>query len=395
MSRDRVAYLHLLILIALTMTVLTDVLEWSWLSVVYPANGVLLAAAGAELATLHDGELSIGKFYRAGFRRVLAPLWIFAAVVVPVLLELGWRADASLGSEPLTWRTAWLWLVPLVDPPVSTAGLTAASGLELLRVWLWFALLTPPLLWVFRRWPGRLLAIPVITLLLVTAGLVNLDEPAYDIVVGVSVYACSWCVGFAYSDGSLGRFRLAGVLVVGGLLVVAGLRVGAALTASYVGEGVLDIPLAALLVTTGAVVVLLRLQPAFSWLGRQPRTAAALAVIGRRTVSVVLWAGAAAAVAPEVLSRLTPARVRLGTAPGAIPDLGAAWALLLGAVVLTGWVEAGGVTPIRRFLGRTAVPATPAVAPADPGERTFVLHGNVVQDVPSPVAQLEEREDGA
>jgi hypothetical protein len=387
MSRPRDVYLHLLLALALGMVLTEDVLGWSWLPLVFPATGILFAASAAVMSGALDRARSARVFYRRAGLRVLAPFWIVASVLLPVLLAQGWHADDALGSGRLTVGTAWRWVLPLADPPVSTGGLGAATGVWFVRATLWFVLLTPPLLWIFRRWPVRLIVVPVGTLLLMTVGLVNLTGATADIVTGLTTYVCCWLLGFGYGDGLLTRLPLGPTLAGGAAAVAAGLWCAGALRTQYEADSILDIPLASLLVSTGAVLVLLRLQPAFGWLARLRRSAAALRWISRRTVSVVLWAGLTAAVAPTVLDRVVQPRIDVPEASFPLAEALTAGVLLALAVLLVGWIEALLATPgpalsrarrLRRRLRRPVRHGLRAFRRPAVAGRTFVLEDNVV-----------------
>jgi hypothetical protein len=379
MSREREAYLNLLLALALGMVVTTDVLGRSWLPLGSPAAGVLFAASAARVAAACDRAGSLRAFYRTELMRLLAPFWLIAAVLVPVLLASGWHTDENLGSAQLTVGTGWRWLLPLADPPVSTDGLGAATGVWFIRALLWFLLLTPPLLWTFRRWPVRLIVVPVLALLLITVGLVNVEGVMSDIASGFCVYTVCWLLGFAYLDGSLERLPVLATTAAGAATIGAGLWCAVALRAQYATGIVTDIPLAGALVSTGAVLVLLRLAPALGWLARLRRTAAVLRTVSRQTITVVLWAGLASAVAPAVLDYMVRLRIHIPEARVPLAELATSWVLVLLAVLLLGWVEAVPATPGPHFLllrRRLRVLRPPSAAAG----RTFVLEDNVVRD---------------
>jgi hypothetical protein len=376
MTGRRAAHLHLLVLVALAMVLAFDVLGWPWLPVAFPASGILMAAGGAASAGLYDRLGSATAFYRAGLLRVLLPVWIVGAVLVPVLLSHGWHADDNAGSVHISGGNAWLWLLPLSDPPVSTEGLPAAAGVWFVRAWLWFVLLTPALLWSFRRWPVRVLVLPAAGLLLVTTGLATLEGRPYDVVTGLCGYAVCWLIGFGYADGALTRLPWSATVAGGGVLIVGGLGAAAALKGLYGSDVVTDIPLAAMLVSTGGALLLLRLQPLTGRLGRLRRTTAVgarvLAVVDRRVVTGVLWAGIAAAIAPAVRDRLGWS----SSGGGPLADLGTAAGVLVVALLLVGWVEALAAAGHRPWFLRWS--GAPAVQP-----RRYVFAGNVVDPWPS------------
>ena len=257
MRRGHETWLHVLVVVALVMGLAFAMLGWNWLPVAFPATGVLFAAGGAACAAGLDRADGAWAFLRQAGLRLLLPFWLFAAVVVPFMVDHGWRADADLGSAPLTWDTGWLWLLPLADPPVSTDGLEWTPGLSFARTFLWLVLLSPALVWLFRRWPLRLSAIPVVTLALVGTGLISLEGRAYDQVVPICLWSCCWLLGVAWTDRSVHRAPLVRTLAVGGALTAAGVWWAVLLQQRAEGD-LYDSPLATLLFSTGAVLLLLR-----------------------------------------------------------------------------------------------------------------------------------------
>ncbi len=231
--------------------------------------------------------------------------------------------------------------------------------LSFVRTLLWFLLLTPALLWISRRWPLRLAVLPVVAMLLISVGLVNVYGRVHDVVVALCVYACCWLLGFAYADGRLDRIPLPTALVGGAAAVAAGVWCWRVQAEQYDAEGLTDVPLATLLLSAGAVLVLLRIQPAFRWLGRLRRTTAVLRFLTDRIVTVVLWAGPAVVATPLVLGSTGAYSADDSWEPAI--DVATTWVLLLSVVVLLGWAE----RPLR--LRRRSVPP-----PAE-----YVFEGNV------------------
>jgi hypothetical protein len=353
-AHDR--YLRVLVALALIATVTYETFGWAWLTF-FPAGGLLFAGGAAFLTSTVGRSGAAGPAVRSAVRRLLLPFWLFAAAALPVMVGLGWRWSEDLGSAPLDAGTAWLWLLPISDPPVSTPALPWTTMLWFVRTLLWFLVLTPALLWIGRRWPLRLAVLPVLAMALASVGLLNIEGRVHDVVVGLCVYACCWLLGFAYADGRLDRHRLVPVLVAGAAAVAAGVWCWRLQAEQYAAEGLTDVPLATLLVSTGTVLVLLRAQPAFRWLMRVRRTNALLRFLTDRVVTVVLWTGPAVVVTPVVLDAVG--------AYGVVADrwaplltVAAMWVLLLCVAVLLGWAE----RPLR--LRRTK-------------KRRYVFEGNV------------------
>src|SRR5688500_9375643 len=115
MRRENETWLHALVVVALAMALAFAAFGWNWLPLAFPARGMLFAAGGAACAAVLDRADDAWAFLRRAGLRLLLPFWLFAAVLVPVMLDRGWRADADLGSAPLTWDTGWLWVLPLAD----------------------------------------------------------------------------------------------------------------------------------------------------------------------------------------------------------------------------------------------------------------------------------------
>lgn len=363
MTPSREGWLHALVLVALLLVVLRSSAGAAWLPLAFPAVGVLLAAVAASCAGILDrAGSSLPYLARAGLR-VLVPFWLFAAVVVPVARERGWAADEDLGSAPLDRDSGWLWVLPLAEPPVSTEALAWTTGLWLVRTVVWLVLLTPVLLWLFRRWPVRICLVPVGVLALVVLGLTNLTGEGYDLAVDLCTWTICWLLGFGYADGTLARLPLLPTLAGGALLTAAG--VAWALQART--EDLYDEPVAALLISTGAVLLLLRAEPSLGspFAGRRAR--AVVGFLPRRLVTVFLWAELAVTVTPWVLARTPLAPFHTADARGAVLQFATAVVLLAATAALLGWVEVLATRSRRRtyvLTGNVVVsPSTPAAPP--------------------------------
>lgn len=333
-AQDR--YLRLLLLLALVALVTYEVKGWAWLSL-FPATGLLLAGGAAILATAAGRSGATGPAVRSAVCRLLLPFWLFAAIVVPVLVSLGWQWSEDLGSAPFDVGTMWLWLLPISDPPVSTIGLSWTTLLWFVRALLWFLVLSPVLLWTSRRWPLRLFVVPVTVMLLISVGLLNVHGRLHDVLVGFCVHAGCWLLGFAYADGRLGRYPVVPTVVAGVAAMGTGLWCWRLQAEQYAAEDLIDVPLATLLVSAGAVVTLLRAEPAFRSLDQLRGTNTVLRFLTDRMVTVVLWVGPAVVMTPVVLDYIGAYDAGDGWAP--VMDLVGTWVLVLALVLTVGWVE--------------------------------------------------------
>jgi hypothetical protein len=360
MRRPRTTWLHVLVVVALGMTLAFAAFGSTWLPIAFPAAGILFAGGGAASAVALDRAGSARAFLLREGLRLLLPFWLFAGVLVPVMRDRGWDADENLGSAPLTWDTGWLWVLPLADPPVSTEGLAWAPGLWFVRTFLWLVLLSPALVWLFRRWPVRLCLVAVGTLVLMTAGLVNVDARADGQAAALCVWSCCWLLGVAWSDGTLVRAPLLPTLAGGAALTGAGVWWALDLQQRPNGD-LYDSGLAALLFRAGAVLVLLRAGSTVAGGDRLRRTRAALAFLPRRMITVFLWTPLAVVLTPLVLARTPLAPLDVPGPQGALLEYVTAVVLLVLMAALPGTLEAW---PSRWFRRR----------------RGYVLRDNVVAE---------------
>ncbi|MGK5684968.1 acyltransferase family protein [Actinoplanes sp. URMC 104] len=309
-------YLDLLRAAATVRVVVYHSTGWAALTILFPAMSVMFALAGSMMAASLDrsGPLAVER----RLHRLLPSLWVLVAVAVPVMV---------LGGMAWDWRVL-LWAFPIVDPPATGFWLQGLAAMWYLRDFLWFVLLSPVLLPVFRRFPLTTVAIPYAGLTALT--LTGATPPM--IVRDLALYGGAWLIGFAHhdgllrrsSDGALARYRwwIVGVLAAA----------GAAWALTHPGPRGLDlndIPLANALWSAAFILVVLGFDPPVA-----PRRA--LTVLNARALTIYLWH------VPLII-----AVVRLAEVTG-LPVhgwVGITWRLavvsvLLGVVVLAvGWVE--------------------------------------------------------
>jgi hypothetical protein len=384
-------YVRLLAGVSLVFVVSGTVLDLAWLPLLFPV-GVLFAVGGAVAASASARAASGRAFLRRALTTLLLPFWSFAAVMVAIMLTLGWQADPSEGAEPFSWSTTWLWVLPFSDPPASEQGSPWVLTALFVPTFLWLTLATPALLWLFRRWPVRLLAVPVLTVLMLTTGIATLTGRAREVLLEVCVYGCCWLVGFARHEGRL--FRVPPPLALGTGLAMLGSGLACAVWRQDVYEAstIDEIPLAALPCSLGAVVLLLRVP----WRGdrlRPGRRGAMLSAVSARTMTVFLWTPAAAAAAIPALALSPLAQYHTDDASGVLLQYATTWLLILVVVLLVGWVEDVGAGLWPTLLGarrpepsRSAAPVRRSAAPERPSaaaERVFVVRDNLVQELPA------------
>jgi len=374
MRRRESTYVKLLVFVALGVVLTSGLVVRPWLSLLFPAVGVLFAAGGAAAAARLDAAGSGRSYLRRAGAGLLVPFWAFGGAVVTAMALDGWQWDPAAGSAPLTWSTAWRWLVPLVDPPVSTDGFGLVGELWFVRVLLWLLLLTPPLLWLSRRWPLRLMTLPLLTMLLVTVGIVNPLGHTADVLLGLCAYTGCWLLGFAHHDGRLREVPADVALAVGTAFAAAG--VGLALWQQHLHGtyGLEANPAAATLFSLGGVLVLFRLDPCMRGLERIRGLRPVLSLFHGRTLTAFLWVNVVIALTPPALAATPLARFHTPTVSGALLEYAAAWVLLVGAMVLLGWLEDVGAGRRPRLLLRRR---RRVVAPAVPVRPEVAVHPDV------------------
>jgi len=115
------------------------------------------------------------------------------------------------------WMPGWqivYWIVPLGDPPGNEWGVQAWEILWYLRTYLWFVLLSPALLWIFRRAPVPVLLLSLAPILVLTFGWAGPDNRFGSALWDLSTYLFCWILGFAHRDGVLQRMKPAVVVVL-------------------------------------------------------------------------------------------------------------------------------------------------------------------------------------
>jgi hypothetical protein len=295
----------------------------AWLTVAFPAVGVMFALAGSLMAASLDraGPAAVGR----RLRRLLPPLWALGAVCVPVMVAGGMRLDWSV----------LLWLFPVHDPPVNAWGAATLGMIWYLRQYLWFVLLSPLALPAFRRWPVTCLLAPLGLLVVLT--LTGVKAPS--VIGDLALYGDCWLLGFAHHDGLLRRLRRSTLLIAAGVIATAG-AFWFLTHPSGRGYDLNDIPLGNALWTSAFVLVLLGLVPAGPAGGgtmrERPRTARLVAAVNSRAMTVYLWHQTAIGLTVLVTSRL---RIDLTGVGGRLLLLSSVTALVIVAVVAFGWVE--------------------------------------------------------
>ncbi|MEU6813051.1 acyltransferase [Streptomyces sp. NPDC046831] len=354
-GRDR--YLDLLRTLALLRVVLYHLFGWAWLTVLFPSMGVMFALAGSLMARSLDRPAA--SVIRSRVRRLLPPLWAFAAVVLALMFAGGWNPadDPDHGG---TWGLLSLfdYVVPVGAPPYpahlgSPSGLLestwaedAAGPLWYLRAYLWFVLASPLLLRAFRRAPWATLAVPPALAAVVGTGLVTIPGETGNAVTDFAVYGGCWVLGFAHHEGVLARIPRYAAVSGAALLMAFGLWWASGHPGPE-GLDLNDIPLAQATFSFGFVVILLQYSPSWRELpGRLRRWERLVTLSNNRAVTLYLWHNLLIAATVPLLDQAYRLPFLSGAEGAAELDaaypvlaLVLVWPLIGLAVLAFGWIE--------------------------------------------------------
>ncbi len=306
-------YFDLLRAVAIGRVVLYHTFGYAWLTIIFPAMGLMFALGGSLMAASMDrsGNSAVGR----RLRRILPPLAVLAVVAIVGTLLTGHALDPKL----------LLWFFPLFHPPTNDWGGQWLGMIWYIREYLWFVLLSPLLLPAFRRWPVVSLAVPFVLLAFLTFTGLKVNPVISDF----ALYAPAWMLGFAQYHRTLEKLSKRLVWTIAG--VTGALGLGWLFThPGPRGFDINDVPLANALWSGAFLLVLLRmLQPVV------PQTAI-VDVVNRRAITVYLWhEGAIALVTAGALA----VGVSLLGFSGAVTELLAVVVLLVLVVAAIGWIE--------------------------------------------------------
>ncbi|MDX3348921.1 acyltransferase family protein [Streptomyces anthocyanicus] len=329
--RDR--YFDTLRALALVRVVAYHAFGWSWAGLVLPSMGIMFGLGGTLMA--RSLRRPAATVFRNRLRRLLPPFWCWGLFVVGAMLARGWMPG---------WQIVY-WVVPLGDPPGSAWGEQAWEILWYLRTYLWFVLLSPLLLRVFRLAP-----VPVLLLSLapVVAFQFLWQPPENRFGTGLldlATYLFCWILGFAHRDGVLGRLKPAAVVVLSLAALACGAWYAFTHRAEYGTYDLDDIPLAQAFWSAGFVTLLMyskaRLGVGLSGLARLRRLDRLVTVFNARAVTVYLWHELALVLAVPLIDRLwdVPAFEAYLPLESQWFLLGVGWVLIAVFVLLFGWVE--------------------------------------------------------
>lgn len=387
-GRDR--YIDVLRAVALGRVALYHAVGWVWLPFLFPSMGIMFALAGSLAAASVDrADHDTLRFIGARLRRVLPPVWALAVIAVPLLLWQGWDILERLPDA----ATLVYWILPFSDPPYPEWASEFGYALWYIRTYVWFVVLSPAALWLFRRWGLRTLALPVGVA--VASGLGWLDlydgsERAGDIRMDLATYGACWLLGFAHHDGMLARLSAWLVVPAGVALLGTGAWWAVTHPDPDFGIRVDAIPFAQTLYCLGGVLLLLRFYLSMQWLTRVRWLDHLVSLVNARAVTIYLWHTVAIALAALVMDRQWAEPVWASSvAAGTVVYLSLVAAFVAVVTLSLGWVEdlAARRTPraVPRVGRRPDAPAPPPPTPPAPPPMAHTPSPPETQPVPAPV----------
>jgi peptidoglycan/LPS O-acetylase OafA/YrhL len=351
-GRDR--YFDTLRAVALIRVVTYHTFGWAWAGMVFPSMGIMFGLAGTLMAkSLERPALTV---VRSRMRRLLPPFWFWGVFVVLAMLVHDWMPG---------WQIVY-WIVPLGDPPGNAWGEQAWEILWYLRTYLWFVLLSPALLKVFRLAPVPFLLLSLAPIVVVQFLWEPPDNRLGSALTDLATFLFCWILGFAHRDGVLERLKAPAVVA----LSLAAIGFGGwyafthqAETGSYDLD---DIPLAQAFWSAGYVTLLMwaksRFGIDFAWLTRFRRTDRVVTIFNSRAVTIYLWHEIALILAVPLIDQFwnVPAFEKWLPLESQWFMFGVGWILIAVFVLLCGWVEdvAGKKKPQLLPGGRPARMAT-------------------------------------
>ena len=357
-GRDR--YLDLLRSLALVRVVAFHIFGWAWLTILFPSMGVMFALAGSLMArSLRRPAVSV---IRGRLRRLLPPMWLFAAVLLTMMIVGGgWNPtkDPDLGSGFAGLVKLLEYIVPVGAPPypaelgsdsTGILGATwpddAAGPLWYLRAYLWFVVASPLLLWAFRRFPWPTLLAPLGLTVLIDAGLVSIPGETGNAVTDFAVYGSCWVLGFAHHDGMLKRIPRYAV-VSGSAFVMAFALWWASGHLGDEGWNLDEMPFVQAAWSLGFVAILLQYSPSWQELpGRLAKWDKLVTLSNNRAVTIYLWHNLLIAFTFPILDKAY--ELPFMQSEGAVSMLDSTydywpfvlvWPMLAMAIVAFGWME--------------------------------------------------------
>ncbi|MFF3583216.1 acyltransferase family protein [Streptomyces mirabilis] len=330
-GRDR--YFDALRAVALVRVVAYHTFGWAWAGLVFPSMGVMFALAGSLMAK--SLERPALKVVKSRMRRLLPPFWFWGFFVVVAMLIHDWMPG---------WQIVF-WIVPVGDPPGNQWGIQAWEILWYLRTYLWFVLMSPLLLKVFRKAPLPVLLLSLAPILVFQYAWQPPDNRFGSGLTDFATFLFCWLVGFAHREGVLQRLKPALVILASLALLAYGGWYAFAHQAEFGTYDLDEVPVAQTFWSAGFVTLLMYFKAYynvdFAWLARFKRLDRIVTIFNGRAVTIYLWHEIALVLAVPLIDQFwkVPAFEKWLPLESQWFMFGIGWVLIWVAIPLVGWVE--------------------------------------------------------
>jgi len=239
---------------------------------------------------------------RGRLRRLLPPMWLFGAVVVPLMLLQGWRPDTH--HPNWWWGDLAYWVMPFSEPPFGATLHTFGGHLPntwaeqicvplwYLRAYLWYVLLSPLMLKAMRKLPWVTLLVPLALAVFINSGLVDQSGRLMEAATDFTTFGACWLLGMAHAEGLLRKIPQYVVPSIAPLVLMFGFwwLMQSPVDDPRTGHDLEAVPVAQAIWSFGAVLLLLQLGPSWErWPKPLERFNGVISLLNSRAVSVYLW----------------------------------------------------------------------------------------------------------
>ncbi|WP_255441069.1 acyltransferase family protein [Actinoplanes sp. ATCC 53533] len=253
----RERYFDVLRGVAFVRVVVFHMFPVAWLSMMFPAMGVMFALGGSPMAGSVDRSAEEAVFGR--LRRLLPALWVLGAILMPVALLVGWPQRPG-------WVRLMLWVLPVAPPP-GPEWAEPTVGLLWYLTYPWLVVLSPAAVWLYRRARVVTVALPLAALAVLKVLPWSFSDRFGSVVTDLLTFAACWILGFAYRHGDLQRIPAPLIVAVSAVCTT----MGVVWTVTHPGEDSVDLPTLPLAYGVYSIgFVLLLLRSGHRWLARAP-----------------------------------------------------------------------------------------------------------------------------